>query len=533
VLKHAATLLPYEAARGAARSLAFGFTRAALGACWLWLICALGACETGPVRRDDALVVILPREPEQLDPRYVGDVVGLRLTRLIHAGLVRIDSLSLEPVLDLAAAIDIEDDVRYRVRLRPGLRFSDGSTLDADDVVATYRALKDPRLKTRYAASTYKRVRSIEKRGQLEVLFELDAPHAPFITDLEIPVLRAEDAMRPLDAEHLPLGAGAYRLVERTRGSLVLARNPYAAGTEHAPPNLEFVVIHDDNTRALRMLAGAGDLALAAVPPLLVPLFAGRHELSVQTAPGIGTTYVGTNLRSDVLRDVRVRRALAHAIDRESLVRYKLGGRARVARGFVPPGHWAYAADVPTYAFDPARARSLLAEAGFTGEHRLSLVVRTGSDRFIVSEARAMAAMLADVGVDVEVRPSETATLLADLAAGRFELAFLQLPEVFEPHVLSWFFASDRIPQKGVREGGNRWAFRNAEFDQALETGRARLGRADRIAAYHTAQVIMARELPAIPLWHEDVVAISSGRLRDYQVPRDARFATLARGRQP
>jgi peptide/nickel transport system substrate-binding protein len=514
-LKHAATLLPYEAARGAARALAS-----------LWLICALAACAAPPARREGAVVVILPREPEQLDPRFVGDVVGLRLTRLIHAGLVRMDSLSLEPVLDLAAAVDVEDDVRYHVRLRSGLKFSDGSALDADDVVATYKALRDPRLKTRYSGSTYKRVTRIEKLGPLEVLFELDAPHAPFITDLEIPVLRAEDAMRPPDAG-LPLGAGPYRLASRGRGSLHLAHNPHHAGGAAGPAELEFLVIRDDNTRALRMLAGAGDLSLAAIPALLVPLFQAKGPLRVSTAPGIGTTYLGTNLRHGVLRDVRVRRALAHAIDRDSLVRYKLGGRARLARGFVPPGHWAYSAGVASYAYDPQKARALLAEAGFDARHRLALTLRTGSDRFIVSIARAMAAMLAEVNVDLEVRPSETATLLADLTAGRFEVTFLQLPELFEPHVLSWFFASDRIPQKGVREGGNRWAFRNAEFDGALETGRARLERSARIAAYHRAQALMAEELPAIPLWHEDVVAVSSARLPHYQVPRDARFATL------
>jgi peptide/nickel transport system substrate-binding protein len=495
----------------------------------VWLASLLVACSSAETTRpDDAIVVILPREPEQLDPRFVGDAVGLRLTRLVHAALVRVDSSTLEPVLDLAAAIDVEGDTRYRVKLRPGLRFSDGSALDADDVVATYRALTDPRLKTRYAA-TYRRIRRLDRRGPLELVFELDAPHATFITDLEMPVLRAEDAPLPPDPARLPLGAGPYQLVARTRGSLELAVNPHHDSASVAPPRLHFLVIRDDNTRALRMLAGAGDLSLAAIPALLVPLFEARPEFRVQTAPGIGTTYLGTNLRHGALADVRVRRALAHAIDRDSLVRHKLGGRARLARGLVPPGHWAYSADVPSYPHDPARARSLLAECGFSGERRLALTLRTGSDRFIVSMARAMVAMLADVGIDVQVRPSETATLLADLAAGRFQLTFLQLPEMFEPHVLSWFFASDRIPLPGQREGGNRWRLASPELDRAFEAGRTALERPARIRAYHEVQAFMARELPVIPLWHEDVVAITSARLSRYQVPRDARFATLAR----
>ena len=492
-----------------------------------WLLLAACTGDEG-TRRDDALVVILPREPDQLDPRFVGESQGLRLTRLMHASLVRMDPISLLPVPDAAESVEQETPTLYRVKLRTHVRFSDGSALDADDVVATFDALKDPRVRSRYM-STYKRVVRVQKLSPHELTFEIDAPHATFVTDLEVPVLRAEDAFEPQDAEHPPIGAGPYRLTGRSRASLDMRANPYHEMAQQIPPRLRFVIMRDDNTRALRLLAGAGDLALNAVPPLLAPLFEGRPEFQVRSAPGIGTTYLAFNLTHPVLQDVRVRRALAHALDRESLVRFKLNGRARLARGFVPPGHWAYADDVPVYPFDRKAASALLDAAGLPARPdrpRLSLTLRTGSDRFVVSLARALAAMLREVGVDVEVRPSETATLLADLARARFEITLLTLPEVFEPHVLSWFFSSDRIPEHG-HEGGNRFRYRSAELDAALERGRATSDRAARIAAYRTVQTIMARDLPAIPLWHEDVVAVTSQRLRDYRVPRDARFSTL------
>jgi peptide/nickel transport system substrate-binding protein len=481
------------------------------------------------MRPDDAIVVILPREPEQLDPRFVGDAYGLKLTRIIHASLVRIHPLTLEPVPELATAIDIEDATHYRVHLRPNLQFSDGSALDADDVVATFRALADPGVKSRYI-STYGRIKRVDKIGPLEVLFELNAPHATFVTDLEVPVLRAEDAFSPPNAQHPPLGAGPYRLLARTRGYVDLERNPRYSADRGAPPRLRFLVIRDDNTRALRMLAGAGDLSLNAIPSLLVPLFEHAPQFRVRSTSGVGTTYLGMNLLHPKLRDLRVRTALAHALSREALVRHKLGGRAQLALGFVPPGHWAYTEDLPRYDFDVQRARSLLDAAGLPLENgtRLSLTLRTSSDRSIVSISRALAAMLGEVGIDVEVRPSESATLLADLARGRFELTFLQLPELFEPHVLSWFFGGDHIPEPGKREGGNRWRYHSVEFDDALEQGRSHVRREERIAAYVRAQQIMAHDLPVIPLWHEDVVAVTSPRLARYRVPRDARFATLA-----
>jgi peptide/nickel transport system substrate-binding protein len=136
--------------------------------------------------------------------------------------------------------------------------------------------------------------------------------------------------------------------------------------------------------------------------------------------------------------------------------------------------------------------------------------------------------MFREVGIDAELRPTETATLIADLDRGHFELTTLQIPEVMEPHVLSWFFASDRIPAPG-REGANRWRFRNAELDAAFERGRSHIERAVRVAAYRDVQRILGEQLPVIPLWHEDVVAVRSARAAAFRVPRDGRFSTLAR----
>ncbi len=489
------------------------------------------SCGPSGTRRDDAVVVLLPREPEQLDPRYVGDAYGLKLSRLLHASLVKIDPHSLAVGFDLAERVEVVDPLHVHVTVRPGLHFADGSVLDAEDVVATFRALTDPRVKSR-VASTFARIAEVYAENPLAVMFTLKAAHATFVTDLEMPVLRAEDAFVPAAAGRTLVGAGPYLLASRAPGELELTANPLWHGGMPPYPHVRFVVIHDDNTRALRLLGNAADLALNTIPPMLVPLFEQRPDFSVRTAPGVGTTYLGVNLTHPQLRDPRVRRAIAYAIDRASIVRYKLGGRARLAASFIPPGHWAHEPASNGSPYAPDKARALLDVAGLVPRAdgtRLSLTLRTSSDRSVVSIARAMVGMLREVGIDVEVRPSEGATLLADLARGRFELTFLQIPEVFEPHVLSWFFGSDHIPEPGVHEGANRWRLRSSALDAALERGRLTSVQSERIAAYLEAQRILAAELPVIPLWHEDVVSVTSQRLRNYRVPRDARFGTLTR----
>jgi peptide/nickel transport system substrate-binding protein len=241
-------------------------------------------------------------------------------------------------------------------------------------------------------------------------------------------------------------------------------------------------------------------------------------------------TYIGLNLEAPVLADPRVRAALAHAIDRKALIDAKVAGRALLASGFLPPRHWAES-PFPGHDYDPARARALLDAAGkvpsANGE-RLRITLRCGSDRARVSMARAIAAMLGAVGVRMEVRPTEMATMLAALSRGQFEAAFLQVPEVVEPHLLSWFFGSDHIPGPGV-EGANRWRLRSGALDEALEQGRLTSNRERRLAAYRVAHQVLHDELPVIPLWHEDVVVIAAARAGDLAVSRLGRFDPLAR----
>lgn len=503
---------------------------------WLLLplVAAAGACGTNRHGEDGAkgqeataLTVLLPRPPLELDPRLSGDAYGHKVSRLLFASLVRIEPTTLEPVPDLAASIEVVTPTHYRVILRDNLRFSDGTPLDAEDVAATYRSVLDPALGSRYA-STYRRVERIDVEAPTVVSFHLDGPHATFVTDLELPILRAEDAKAPIarPGGPTPAGAGPYVLAHFGSGLLTLGPNPHWYAGKPRFPHLELRVIRDDNTRALRLLAGAGDVALNGIPPLLLPMFTEHEGFAVQSAAGIGTTYLGINTEAGPLSDVRVRRALSLAIDRRRIIEHKLNGRAQLARGWIPPGHWAFDGTLPEPHFDASEARALLAEAGYG--RGLSLVLRCGSDRFRLSLARVIAAMLADVGVTITIRPSEMATLLKDLGRGQFALTLLQVPEVIEPHVLSWFFESQRIPGP-KREGANRWRFRSTELDRALERGRKHAERGIRVAAYRDVQRILARDLPVIPLWHDDVVAVTAPSAHGLTVPRSGRLDTLAR----
>ncbi len=488
-----------------------------------------GAAGCGPSAAPppaERLVVLIPGEPLEIDPRHVVDAQGLRVSRLLFSGLVAIDPTTLEPMPALAERVDASDDaLTYAVTLRPGLTFSDGTALDAADVRATFESIAAPAVASRFA-DNYARIARIDTPDARHVVFTLRAPHAPFLTDLEMPIVRAEDAGTHLHLGDAALaGSGPYALA--TPGTRVIdldGRADFHAGIP-ARPHLRFVVIHDENTRALRMLGGAGDVALASIPPLLVPMFEDDPRFVVRTAEGTGTVYLGIETEHPSVADVRVRRAIAMAIDREAIADGKYEGLARVAESWIPEGHWASDPEARAPSFDPAGARALLREAGVADGTRL--VLRCSSDRIRVSTAAAIAAMLADVGLDVEVRPSETGVLLADLDAGRFDLTLMALPELFEPHVLARFFDSRSIPGEGG--GANRWRFRSRELDAALDRGVSTLELGARRDAYAEVQRVLARELPVVPLVHERVTLVASARAGLDAAPRDGRYAFLVR----
>src|SRR5262249_51230919 len=160
------------------------------------------------------------------------------------------------------------------------------------------------------------KIAHIEVLDSRNLVFHLREPHAPFLYDLELPILRWENRGRRISWNH-PVGAGPYVLMRSARGRFELHANPYWHRGKAAFRSADLIVVRDDNTRALRLLGGAGDLALNAVPPLLVPLFLHDRRFQVKSGPGIATLYLGFNLEAPPVNQIEVRRAIASALDRE------------------------------------------------------------------------------------------------------------------------------------------------------------------------------------------------------------------------
>jgi peptide/nickel transport system substrate-binding protein len=487
---------------------------------------AVAGCQRGPRTAPGEIVVLIEDPPQSLDPRFVGRAYDVKIGRLITGSLVSVDNPRLEPRPELAERIERRGDLTYEITLRVGLRFSDGTPVTAEDIAYTLTTIADPAFGSTLRAMT-DRIARTEVLSARTVRITLTEPHAPFITDLDLGVVprhltRHHGGRFPGD---LVVGAGPFRLAHRDATRIVLEPNPHYV---FGPPKVRvvFKVVRDPNSRLLVLVGGSADLTQNTVPPLLIDAVERRPELRVERGRGAVFTYLVCNTSDPALADVRVRRALAHAIDRERLVRSKLHGRAEVATGLLPSWHWAYHGAVPRYGYDPARARALLAEAGA----RPRLVYKTSSDRLRVAIAQVIAHELREVGFEVEVRSYELATVLDDLKKGNFQIATLQLPDVVEPQLLQRLFHSAEVPRPGAADGRlNRSRYADPALDTLLDAGARELDGPRRRAIYATAQERLADALPVVPLWHEDNVVVMRRDVRGYEMQPNARLGALAR----
>lgn len=487
----------------------------------------LAACT--PNRRrtpDDTLVMAIETPMTAADPRYTISNYDSKLGKLIAPGLTSVDTPDAAPRMELAAAIDRRDPLTVDVTLADR-RFSDGQPVTANDVVRTYQSVLDDACGSLYQKGFLERYASIEALDDKHVRFHTKTPIAMFVTDVEFGVISWHGV--PPGECHPPLvGAGPYVLRELTSQHAVLDANPHYP-TPPKLPHLEIKFVRDDAARMLMMAGGSVDI-LQNTQPDLVDDIAERPRVKLQAGPSVILTYMLLNNDDPVLKDHRVREAIALAIDRPPIVAAKFGGRAVLATGLLPPLHWAYNADVPHYTRNLARARQLLDEAGFKPGPdgiRLHLTYKTSSVPFRVGLARALASQLGDAGIAVEVRPFEFATFFADIKKGNYQLATMQSSEITEPDFYYNYFNSSRIPDAKDPDGGDRWRYRSPEVDRLTLEGRTELDRDKRKAIYAQVQRIVAEDLPIIPLWNEDNVALSNVDVQGYTIVPNARFVGL------
>ena len=487
----------------------------------------LAACSHAPQSDPSSLTFLIESSPTNLDPRFATDSQSQRLDGLLFSGLLERDN-QMNFHGDLAESWSTPDPLTYVFHLRRGVRFHDGRPLTSADVKATFEFIMNPANKSPKRGAL-RMVTSIETPDETTVIFHLSEPYASFSVNLIASAIGIVPANADADFSRHPVGSGPFRFVQQSQDEeVVVERNPEYFRDAPRITRVRFRVVPDGVVRALELRKGSADLEMSSLSPDIIPVLARQPELEVTDRTGTNLTYLGFNLEDAALSHREVRQALALATDREALIQYLLHGQAKVAAGVLPPDHWASETDVAQYAYDPARAEKLLDAAAFPrkeGGVRLHLLLKCSTEE----QARLIGAAIQEqwrrVGVELEIRPLELATLFSDVAKGNFQLTYQRwVGANTDPDFFEYAFSSKRFPP----DGANRGHYRNARIDDLTNQIRGEMNQEKRKALCSEVQKILAEDLPYLPMWFNDVVSMHRRSLGALELPSTGNYNFLA-----
>jgi len=458
----------------------------------------------------NTLVMIIESSPLNLDPRVGLDSQSERIGELIFDALLRRDEhFNLIP--GLAERWEAPDTTSYVFHLRHGVRFHDGRALTSRDVKWTIDSLLQNKIHSA-KAGTYKYVASVETPDDFTVVFHMKEPSATLPWNLSEGAIGIVPYGSGTEMSAKPIGSGPFRFVSAALDQdVIIQRNDDYWGEKPKLQSVRFLVVPDATTRALELRKGSADVATNAFSADMAATLAKESNLEILQAPGSIYAYLAFNLRDPILKDVRVRQALAYAIDRKPLIESLWRGEVRPADSILPPQSWAYTNQVAHYEHDPAHARELLDAAAYPLHNgvRFPLTMKTSTEESTRLLAATLQQQLAEVGIALEIRSFEPATFLSDVAKGSFQFYSLrwiggnQDPDIFE------LFHSSKFPPNGA----NRGFYSNPRVDALIDEGRRTIDPVRRKAIYVELQQILATDLPYVNLWYFDNIVVHTRRV--------------------
>jgi peptide/nickel transport system substrate-binding protein len=461
---------------------------------------------------------LIEASPTNLDPRVGADAYSEHIDGLIFSSLVAHDD-EMKVIPDLAQSWETPDLLTYVFHLKSGVKFHDGRLLTSADVKFTLDSIISGALKTPKRGS-FKLVASVEAPDDATVVIHLREPYASLLWSLTAPAIGiVPRGAGPEMAQH-PIGTGPFRFVSAaTDEEIVLARNDDYFGGAPKIESLRLRIVPDALVRALELRKGSADATINSLTPDMALTLAKERGLVAEQEPGTPLAYFAFNFDDPVLAKRDVRQALAYATDRATIIRYLLRGQARAASSLLPPNHWAFDPNVRQYDFDPARAELLLDAAGFPrgpGGVRLHLTLKTSTDESTRLMSEAIADQWKRVGVQLELRPLEFATLYSEITRASFQIYALRwVGANNDPDIFEYVFSSKKIPPAGA----NRGHYRNAQLDSLLDQARVEMDQAKRKVLLSQIQKIVADDEPYINLWYVDNVCVHRDRLSGIVLP--------------
>jgi peptide/nickel transport system substrate-binding protein/oligopeptide transport system substrate-binding protein len=475
----------------------------------------------------------LGHDPESLDPARINDIYSRSVSQQIFDGLVQFDqTLTTVPALAQFWKAS-RDGLTWTFMLRKGVQFHHGAEVTAEDVVYSFTRILDPKTKSgaadlfsgirgarEFREGKAKHVSGLVALDRYTVQVTLNDAHIPFVSVLAVghaKIVPKDVAERNDESFGLhPIGTGPFRLIRWERGNeIVLGANPdYFDG----PPRLSGVVYRiflGEQFDAMYEEFRRGNLEDTPLPTRDYRQIVRADTHSYIKRPMISIRFYGFNTRLKPLDDRRIRQALVHAIDREALIQDVHWGRYATARGILPPGTQGFNPGVKGYAYDPEKARDLLARAGYPGGRGLGPITIWSSVKRdeIVREHEEVKKYLEAVGIQARIEyVTNWPSFSKMLDEGKLPV-FLYgwYADVPDPDNFLFKLFHSRSPR-------NFFGYANPVVDDLLVQARNERDLQGRVALYRRAEVLILADAPLIPVLHHTYERLFQPYVRSIEV---------------
>lgn len=461
-------------------------------------------------------VVDLPNDAATLDPHLQWDTDSYTIYRNIFDNLVTRDAAG-KIVPQIATAWRYLDETTIEFDTRSGVTFHDGSPLTAEDVAFSIRRIIDPNFKSPQL-SQFDQIVSAEANGAAKVTVKTKAPYPVLFAQLVKLSIVPKAAVEKMGDQRFnlePIGSGPYRLQSWQKGvQTVLAANEAYWRGKPPFPSVTFRVVPDVATRVADLRTGQADLVRQLGPDEAAAI-KGDARLQVLSVPTERIGYMFINALTGPTADVRVRRAIAHSVDKNALIEALLQGYGNPVNIVLTPANFGYVPDVKGYDYDPAKARALIREAGAEGAV-LSFLTSPAYDRRLVE---ALQQMIQEVGLKVEIVALDHPTFLrrrqgrpdeaGNLSIGRWSCACQDADGVIFPL---------------FRSGGLWSKYANPAFDAEVDAARRVLDEKQRLDHYRRAFEILREDVPGVGLYQDYAIYGARKEVQWKPTPNEAFF---------
>ncbi len=503
---------------------------------FIFFICIIGllfsfSCRD---RTSDAVTIALTEKFTGLDTlsSTQTDAAADRVRNLIYNSLIKKNE-KFEYIGEIGD-YKLGDDNSVTFTLTDNIKFHNGKVLTSADVKYTFDALfqangskagsfydsvpdeTDPeKKKTKRVAH----ITSIETPDAKTVIFKVTRPELvnQLLSNLvTIPMIPEGTIEQQKTA---PIGSGAFKFVSFDQLSSLVKLEAFADYWEGAPKiaKLNVKTVPDANALQNELLSGAVDIS--PNPTILSPdalkVIGDSGTLKVERFPGSNIQYIGFNTQVSPFNNIKVRQAIAYAIDREKIVNELLSGQAKLSNSILPEDSWAYSIGTK-YSYNLTKAKQLLQEAGYKGEV-VKLKYASGNQT-VNQYSQLIQSSLKEIGLNIELENLEPNTLRDHLNNGQFQMSTsIWIGGNQDPIFFRDLFASTDFPEKKPN-GRNRARYSNPEFDKIIDEAVKTTDKTKAKELYTKAQEIISNDLPLLPLWYPSSMVISTKRIANIKI---------------